>query len=57
VGAPDRNAEVERMTSRAEDALLDLLNEKNRIIEALEQQLVGHGIPPTLLPAPTPEES
>ena len=43
------------MTARPMDALLDLLNEKNRIIEALEQQLVGHGIPPTLLPAPTPE--
>lgn len=43
------------MTAREVDALLDLLNEKNRVIEALEQQLVGHGIPPALLPAPTPE--
>lgn len=43
------------MTARSVDALLDLINEKNRIIIALEQQLVGHGIPPTLLPAPTPE--
>lgn len=43
------------MTTRAEDALLDKLNEKNQIIATLEQQLVGHGIPPTLLPAPTPE--
>ena len=44
------------MTAREVDALLDLVNEKNQIIAALEQQLVGHGIPPTLPPAPTPEE-
>lgn len=43
------------MSAREVDALLDLLNEKNQIIATLEQQLMGHGIPPALLPAPTPE--
>jgi hypothetical protein len=42
------------VTGRDVDALLDLVNEKNRIITILEQQMIEHGIEPSI-PAPTLE--